>query len=150
MAGFTDAVTGHVAQTRQNIAEALAEPGVMDFTFNWFDREPKEMLGVDVMDEPFDRERGFGLCEGSRATMLVLKLERLSDLLCSVVSSFVGRELHEARANQRRRSKRGEEYARLVDTLSLPAETRNRIYGHDWVSHFYTDDEIEAFHSKWS
>jgi len=144
-----DVVTGDVERTRQNIREQLADPGAMDYTFGWFDRQIKTVLDVDVMAEPFDKERGFGLYEGPRADVLVLKLERLSDLLPTVVSDFVGRELQVTQANVRRRTKSGEEYARVKRELSLPAETIDRIYGHEWVRHFYTRDEIEAFRSRW-
>ena len=145
----SDVVTGNVERTRQNIREQLAGPDAMDYTFGWFDRQIEAVLDVDVMAEPFDKERGFGLYEGPRADVLVLKLERLSDLLPTVVSDLVGRELQVTQANVRRRTKSGEEYARVKRELSLPAETIDRIYGHEWVRHFYTRDEIEAFRSRW-
>lgn len=149
MADFNDTVSGDAAETRRRIVERLEDPGAMDYTFGWFDRQLKAVLDVDVMAEPFDKERGFGLYAGPRADVLVVKLERLSDLLSTVVSDFVGRELQVTQANVRRRAKRGEEYARVKRTLSISASARNRIYGHDWMQHFYTQDEIEAFQSKW-
>jgi hypothetical protein len=143
------AVAGDVERTKQNIREQLAEPGVMDYTFGWFDRQIKAMLDLDVLAEPFDKERGFGLHEGPRVDVLVLKLERLSDLIPTVVSDFVGRELQVTRANDRRQTERGDEYARVKSELLLPAATIERIYGHEWVRHFYTQDEIESFRARW-
>jgi len=142
-------VTSNVEQTRQNVREQLADPGTMDYTFGWFDRQIKAVLDIDVMRKPFDKERGFKLYKGPRAEGLVLKLERLSDLLPTVVSDFVGRELQVTRANVRRQTKRGKEYARVKSELSLPTATIDRIYGHEWVHHFYTRDEIESFRSRW-
>lgn len=149
MADFSDTVTGNVAHTKKQIKEELADPSAMEYTFGWFDRQIKSVLDIDVMAEPFNRERGFGQYSGPRADVLVVKLERLSDLLPTVVSDFVGCALRSIRANVRRRGARGEEYAKVKNTLSLPAAICERIYGHSWVRHFYTPEEVGAFRSKW-
>jgi hypothetical protein len=146
---YPDAVTDDAERTRQNIRQQLGNPDAMEYTFSWFDREIKAVLDIDVMAEPFDKDRGFGFYEGSRADVLVLKLEHLSDLLPTVVSDFVGRELRVTEANVRRQAKRGEDYARVKSELSLPPMTLDRIYSHEWVRHFYTEDEIEIFQSRW-
>ena len=149
MADFSDIVVGEEAYTRERIREELADPNAMDYTFGWFDRQIKAVLNIDVMAGPFNKERGFGTYSGPRADVLVVKLERLSDLLPTVISDFVGHSLRPARANVRRHSEKGEEYTQEKRELSLPASTRTRIYGYDWVRHFYTKDEIKAFMSRW-
>lgn len=145
----SDVVPGDTERTRQNIREQLASPYAMDYAFGWFDRQVKSVLDVDVMAEPFNKKQGFGLYSGPRADVLVLKLERLSDLLPTVVSDFIGHKLQATRANVRRRSKRGKEYALVKNELTLPATTLERIYSHEWVQHFYTQSEITSFRSRW-
>jgi hypothetical protein len=79
-----------------------------------------------------------------------VKLERLSDLLPTVVSEFVGASLETIRANVGHGRGRRDSYAQVRKSLQLPASVCTRIYNHDWVRHFYTTEEISAFKSKWT
>lgn len=82
--------------------------------------------------------------------MLVVKLERLSELLSTVVSDFLGSPLQNVRANIGRQKDTGNIYAEVKRTLQLPQSVCEEIYGHDWVRHFYTEEEIETFERRWS
>jgi hypothetical protein len=148
---LSDVISSDLAATEKAIAELLSRPSTLEKgMFTWFDQEIKATLGVDVMAESFDRERGYGLYHGPRAAVLVLKLEHLADLLSTVVSEFVGVSLSETRANVRRQEKRGEEYVRLKKALCLPEHVCDRIYSHAWVRHFYGEEEIAAFRARWT
>ena len=134
----------------QELVRRLSKPRAMQYTFGWFDREMKSALDVDVMAESFDRERGFIRCQGPRADVLVLKLERLSDLLPTVVSDFVGASLQPVRANVGARKETGSTYKAVCDALHVPATVADTIYAHDWVRHFYTPQEIKTFKARWT
>jgi hypothetical protein len=141
----------NVDETQQAIVEWLARPETLEEgMFTWFDREIKSTLNVDVMSGSFDPYEGYGVCQGTRATVLVVKLERLSGLLPTVVSKFVGTSLEDTRANVGRDRGRRDSYAQVKRSLQLPASVCTRIYNHDWVRHFYTKEEISAFKSKWT
>ena len=149
--GASEVVSSDVEQTRQAIIQHFSQPATFEEgMYKWFDREMKVVLEVDVMDEPFNRQLGAGRFHGPRAEVLVLKLERLSDLLPTVVSDFVGAPLHEVRTNVGNRRASGNEYERIKRTLKLPKATCDRIYNHRWVRHFYTNSEIEAMKAKWT
>lgn len=140
-----------VEGARQMIAERLSRPGSMDYTFNWFDEEIKAVLGVDVLRGGFNRTEGYGEYHGSRARVLVVKLERLSELLPTVISDFVRAPtpLQEVRANAGGQKSTGEVYAEVKNTLRLPEATCEDIYGHPWVRHFYTEAEVATFKRRW-
>lgn len=145
------AISSDVERTAHNVAERLAEPATLETgMFTWFDREMKAVFDIDVMARPFDRRRGYGHYDGPRAETLVIKLESLSELLPTVLSDFVDAPLSEVRANVRSQTKRGEEYAQVKQALRLPEAVLNRIYSHDWVRHFYTQEEIATFRARWS
>jgi hypothetical protein len=132
------------------VVEHLSQPSTFEEgMFKWFDREIKAVLNVDVMRKPFDKERGAGQFSGPRADVLVLKLERLSDLLPTVVSDFVGAPLREVQANVGHRRSSGDQYEYMKKSLQLPESVVRRIYNHDWVQHFYTSEEISALKTRW-
>jgi hypothetical protein len=145
-----DAVSEDAAKTRADVAERLSQPNALRYELTWFDRELKKTLGVDVLGEPFDREHGYQTYRGPRADVLLLKLERLSELLPTVVSDFVGTPLQNVRANVGKQKNRGALYAEVKRTLTLPRSVCERTYDHEWVRHFYTADEIASFVRKWS
>lgn len=117
--------------------------------FDWFEREMEPFLGVNPIYEPFDREEGYAIIQAPRAEVLVLKLERLSDLIPGVVSDFVGRDLSVVTANRGSEKEYAEYYQEVRQRLSLSEETCEDIYGHDHVTHFYTSEEANTFAKKW-
>lgn len=48
-----------VEETRRGLVEHFSRPGGLEYEFRWFDREVKEMLSVDVMEEKFNRTDGY-------------------------------------------------------------------------------------------
>ena len=132
------------------LAERLSRPEALEYEFTWFDRELKTTLDVDVLGNPFRRDEGYGLYDGPRAQVLVVKLERLSELLPTVVSDFVGAPLQNVRANVRRQKGKGDLYAEVKRTFQVPAPVCEAVYSHDWVHHFYTEAEIATFTRRWS
>nr|WP_259060078.1 putative capsular polysaccharide synthesis family protein [Salinibacter ruber] len=118
--------------------------------FRWFKREMEPLLGVNPIKEPFDREAGYGRVESSRADVLVLKLERLSELIPTVVSSFVGEKLSVVRANEGQKKNYADYYREVLDRFDLSEETCRRIYDHAHTTHFYTPDETHQFVEKWT
>lgn len=133
------------------IAERLEHTEELDEeVFTWFDREIKRRLAVDVMAKPFDRERGFGTYRGPRADVLVIKMEKLSELLPTVVSDFVGAPLRPVRANVGKEKAGGDDYMRVLAAIKLPDRVASRIYDDGWVRHFYTAQERSAFKAKWT
>jgi hypothetical protein len=150
-AGASSVVSSDHQQTEQSLVEHLSQPSTFEEgMFKWFDREIKTVLEVDVMREPFDKERGAGQFSGPRADVLVLKLERLSDLLPTVVSDFVGTPVQEVQANVGYRRSSGDQYERMKRSLHLPKSVVHRIYSHNWVQHFYTSEEIAALKARWT
>lgn len=138
-----------VEEATRTIVRRLSEPDAMEYTFGWFNRELKATFGADVMAAPFHRKQGFGRCRGPRVDVLVLKLEKLSELLPTIVSSFVGTSLQEVRANVGSEKKNGDLYSAVRARLQLPESTLRAIYDSHWVRHFYTLQEVRAFKAKW-
>jgi hypothetical protein len=109
----------------------------------WFDIEMKTMLGVDVFEHPFDKEKGYVRFQHKNYDVLVIKLETPDEIKAQALSEFLGRDTLDvsiARAAETR------VYADLYDqfkkTLILPPASQ-------LVTHFYTPAEVEKFRAKW-
>ena len=48
--------------------------------FEWFDEELKELCGVDVLMCPFDKEKGYTIISGNKIEILLIKIEKLSEM----------------------------------------------------------------------
>jgi hypothetical protein len=119
-------------------------------TFDWFAREMEPLLDVNPIAEPFDREAGYALLEAPKADVLVLKLERLSDLIPTVVSSFVGEELSVVQANRGKKKDYSDYYQEVLKRFQLTEKDCREVYGHNHITHFYTSEEIKKFVERWS
>lgn len=119
-------------------------------TFNWFEREMEPLLGVNPIDEPFDCKAGHALIEAPRADVLVLKLERLSDLIPDVVGPFVGKKLTISRANVGKGKNYAGYYQEVLERFCLTEEECRRVYSHPHIKHFYSPEEIDEFVQQWT
>ena len=115
----------------------------------WFDEEIGEVLGVNVLDVPFDHERKFLLHEG-RIKVLVLRQEDLETGLANGFQALTGvRPEQIARRHISSEDEHAGLYRALVERVKLPEVLLDRIYGCPWVRHFYGEDEIEVWRRKW-
>ncbi len=88
---------------------------------------------------------------GARPGLLVLKLERLRECGSDALARFLDRpEVPLLDANTGSEKDYGELYGRFADTVELPAEYLDRMYGSRLVTHFYDPDEIEAMRARWT
>jgi len=117
----------------------------------WFDQELAVSFGIDVFDEPFDRDRGYQLLRARRADLLLLRTEDLDRTLPQGVADLLGFELAPVdRANERERSRDGDVYRRVREAFRLPRERVEQIYAGRLARHFYGKDWIERFVARWS
>ena len=118
----------------------------------WFDRELREMFGIDVFALPFAKTHGYAFYRSSRARVLLLRMEDLDDTLGPALAEFL--ELPEPpkliRRNERRRSEDGDAYAEVLERFRLPRETVERIYTSRLPRHFYDDATLRRFTERWS
>lgn len=118
--------------------------------FMWFDKELKEVTGVDVYKYPFDKERGYAWIKERNIEVLVLKLEKLKDNF-DVIREFVGRpdlKLQDLNIGDEKFS--GYIYKELKKKIRIPARLLDSQYRDNWqMDHFYTKEEKEQFRKKW-
>ncbi len=117
---------------------------------HWFDEELKNVLGVDVLAEPFDRNRGYQLLGRDSVQVLVLRQEDMPGVIKGGIRALTGKEPGEI--VQRHVSERGPNadiYRELRERVSLSGDVLERVYACPWVRHFYSDREIEEMRKRW-
>jgi hypothetical protein len=117
---------------------------------DFFDRELKQVFGIDVYSSPFPKSNGYKMYEGEKADALILKLESLNQ--CShlafkeflnigkidLIGSNIGSEKDYATL-----------YSRFKEDIRLTESYINKMYQSKYMQHFYSDFEIEELRAKW-
>ena len=134
------------------LTERFSAPDPCGYAEQWFDRELAVTFGIDVFDQPFDRDRGYTILRSRRANVLLLRTEDLDRTLPAAAAELLGLAeepalLHD---NVRVHTPDGETYTRVRKSFRLPRSVVERIYSGRLARHFYGKDMIEAFIRRWS
>lgn len=118
----------------------------------WFDEELAQVFGIDVFEKPFPRERGYTILRGSRARVLLLRVEDLDRTLGPGLLELLDlpKQPPIVRSNVRERTADAAEYAEVLERFRLPREVVEGIYSRRLVRHFYTEARIAAFRRRWT
>ncbi|MFH1791560.1 MAG: putative capsular polysaccharide synthesis family protein [Candidatus Omnitrophota bacterium] len=116
----------------------------------WFDREMKGYVGIDVYADDFPRDRGYVCLERGKYRLLLMKRELDSTVKERVVAGFAGRKnFRLLMTNVSSDKEYGGCYERFVGGVKLPEAYIDEMLGSKYARHFYTDAEIEAARSAW-
>jgi hypothetical protein len=116
----------------------------------WFQTHLEPFFGVDIYDTPFDKDRGYSILESKSCRLLVLRTEDLNRVLESALEEFLGVAVtKQVERNISSAKPYSAAYRAFKQGLRLPDAYIDRIYDSNYVRHFYTPDEIEAFKSRW-
>ena len=118
---------------------------------NWFDREFKPALGIDVYQYDFDRANGYGIIKQENLDVLILALES-SQNWSSVITDFLNleSEIELTRTNAANNKDYKNIYRETVARLKFPSSHLEKIYSSQYCQHFYSPETIEKFIAKWS
>jgi hypothetical protein len=123
----------------------------------WFDREIKPLFGIDVFAAPFPHEQGFAVYRSESAHLLVMPLERLDACAGEAFRSFFGVDqlplVHEnlsERKHEQQRFAFYELYKPFTQRVPLAGDYLDAVYDSKLVQHFYTDEQIAQFRSRWA
>ena len=118
--------------------------------FDWFDRELKTNLGMDVLAEPALGEKTYHIYKNKQANVLLLKLEFLTSSTQPAFQEFLGLENFKlTSSNVRAQKQYGSLYKDFLDRVELPANYLDWVYGFAPVKQFYSEAEIENFYQRW-
>lgn len=121
-----------------------------EYTLEWFDKEFKNYLNIDVYENPFPHEKKYQIIKKGMTEILLMRTEDLSTLFYDAMKDFMGinfKKMIDANVGKNK------EYSKLYTTFknSLPV-TKNELdkrYNTKYTRHFYTNDEILQFRNRW-
>lgn len=117
---------------------------------NWFDREFKRVLGVDIYEHPFPHDAGHLRVSTDRYDILVLRSDLDDSLKKSCIEEFLGIEgLSLAPKNVGADKPYAAVYRKFLDALELPESYVNEMLDSKYTRHFFSPDEIAALRAKW-
>ncbi|MDD4869626.1 MAG: putative capsular polysaccharide synthesis family protein [Kiritimatiellae bacterium] len=135
----------------KHVDESLADIKTFEYVFTWFDREVKEVFGIDVFSKDFDKVNGYSVYSGSRADALVIRLEDLSRTGPDAIAGFL--DLHSplvlCEKNVRSKSTEGSIYQDVINSVTLTKGVCDKIYTSRFARQFYSQKEIDVFTAKW-
>jgi hypothetical protein len=122
-----------------------------EFALDWFDREVKDVFGVDVFDRPYPTDGRGRIYACDAGSLLVLRTEDLESHGSQVLGAFLGIEpiplKHHNRTSDRSYART---HDRFMTELRLQPDYLDRMYGSRLARHFYSKDEIAAFRGRWA
>ena len=121
-----------------------------DYVCNWFDRQIKSVFEFDILAAPFDAAAGYGRYEARNADILLIRLEDLSERGPEALQAFLDiPHVEILSANEGMAKETRDAYRAVLDRLTLPDSTLDKVYGSRLARHFYTDAEIKGFKARW-
>lgn len=121
-----------------------------DVPLKFFDEQIKTVLGIDVFESEFPKDKGYKIYEGETAELLVLKLEKLEECVGDAFREFLGAEDFTLQnTNVASKKVYAPIYKELKEKIVLPHEYIDTMYDSRFMQYFYTDDEIKAFDARW-
>lgn len=142
----------HVDKALTQLTSAFAHYDEQaDRCYRWFESDLKPVFDVDLFNQPFDQEAGYGLIEHGRVRLLALRLEDL-DRNTDRIGSFVGHPapLSLVKANVAENKSYAAAYQTVTTTFKLPASLCRTIYDSRYARHFYSPEMRAALARRWS
>jgi hypothetical protein len=126
-------------------ATALMEKFIGD----WFDRELKETVGIDVFGTPFNHEKGYSIYENAHSRVLVYRFENINSLDTMLGEFFRIAKPQIINQNIGSAKQYAEAYKEVRDRLCPSADFLKEQYNVRFVKHFYSPEEQEKLIRQW-
>ena len=116
----------------------------------WFDREMKASLAIDVFDSPFPRALGRLQLASGPYRLLLMRHDLDDGAKEQAVAEFLGRDdFRLRRVNEASAKGYAEAYRAFRDQIRVPVEYADAMLGSRYAQHFYGADELEAIRRRW-
>jgi hypothetical protein len=116
----------------------------------WFDSEMKKVFNVDVFANDFPKSKGYQIYHGKNSDILLLKMENLNKCSQEAFQNFLNVEnFRIINANVSDEKEYFLIYKKFINSIILPNSYINRMYASKLMRHFYSDEEINTFETKW-
>lgn len=121
-----------------------------DYFLDWYPKEFEVVIGFDVLSEKLDWGNGALIFETGRFTIVVFRLENLTNWFQPAMCKLLGNGSYELLSrNQAFSKKYADVYDEFCKKVSLPKNFVDRVYASRYAKTFYCQSELEMFSQKW-
>lgn len=135
----------------QVLGKLFFDKATHDSPLRFFDREIRDIFGIDVLTEGFSPTKGYGIYRSDRADLLVVRLESLADCAEGALKEFLGIDGFRT-INRNIGAKKI--YAPLYEAFKrcaiFDSDYIETLYDSKFMRTFYSSDEIAAARATWS
>jgi hypothetical protein len=119
---------------------------------NWFDREIRDQLGIDIFSVPFDHSRGYQIYEHAGVRLLVIRQENFDGMERALGALYRCHDdtFETVSANRAIDKPVADFYREALGRLKFDEPTLTRAYSSRYARYFYDESERVAFWSKWA
>jgi Putative capsular polysaccharide synthesis protein len=113
--------------------------------------ELKPIFGIDVLEEPFPKSKGYHVYHTASADLLLIRLESLNDCVREAFREFLNvSDFVLKNKNVGAKKDYAGLYKKFVASIRFSKTKLNEIYDSRYIRHFYTAEEAEKFKNYWS
>ena len=118
----------------------------------WFSNELKTVFGFDVFSHSFDKDAGFAVSSEPGYKLIVSTMESLDTFMRDYLPDILSIEypLKIQRSNIGADKQTASLYKRVASEFRLDRDLCEKMFSGRYVRHFYTDQMIDSFISRWS
>ena len=132
------------------LAELFFSRATHDSPLRFFDREIKDIFGIDVIGSGFSIKKGYEIYSVGRVRLLVLKLEDLERCAGTAFSEFLGiDDFHSINQNIGAEKVYAPLYRAFKNDVIIDADYVDNLLGSDYMRTFYSEEEIRVARSMW-
>ncbi len=116
----------------------------------FFDKEIKEKIGINVYSFDFPWENGHQVIPADQAEILIMQFEINEETKREAIQDFLQiPTITIPELNVSVDKYYGSLYKEILEMISIPTEYLDRMYGSEYMTHFYSPKQIQAFRKRW-
>jgi hypothetical protein len=138
-------------ETPEELQSLFIERYNIHFPDLWFERELMKNLSFDPFKKKFNYRKGYKFYRAGKHKLVILRLENAERAFPKIAKKFLGIRGASLphKSNLETKKYIGAKYKKLKE-LTYPKDFVERVYNLKYVSHFYTEEEIEELTKKWT
>lgn len=163
---FDDCLADDPSATALNLADRIASLWQVDASgsdairrmcqvtvrapLHWLADEIEIPFGLNILGQPFDRERGFVVIKHDNLKLLLYRYENAPrSIELGLEQIFPGRKFELPKKNQAKDKPSSRIYEALKATFCLAHHDLVEIYANPYVRHFFSHEEILSLIQRW-
>jgi hypothetical protein len=135
-----------VSNSMDMVKKKLHDHGNFESTLEWFEKEIKNVFGINIYDYNFDQNEGFSIIKKGKIKIFIYRLDKLDGLeehlkvfLNSTGFKLISHNITENNLN----------YSKLKKEFKFNDVSFDKAKNSNYLNHFYSEQEICLLKNKW-